>query len=226
MLSFLNSANSYANNKLANYQEHDIHGWRVMINKKVVNNNLLYQRLLKQLDQDLNEIADEIPEWALEYLQSTTIWFEKQLPPPFGNRFFFNGSKGLSKKYGIEHTYSGVIAGNTESYLAVANLHPWQMLHELTHAYHQFVNKHDYKPILDAYNNAINKDLHRFGSQYVRRNHKEYFSELTESYFGLNSTYPKNRKELAEHDPVGYCAIVKAWGIVGSQTNNPPLLCN
>ena len=147
------------------------------------------------------------------------------MPPPFNNNLFFNGSKKGSKIHKIEHLYGGVVAGSTQSYLAVANIHPWQLLHELTHAYHQFVTKHSYQPIRNAYQNAIENNLHRFGNQYARKNHKEYFSTLTEAYFGLDANFPHNRQELATHDPIGYCAIVKAWGLTGQQAPDAPLKC-
>ncbi len=222
---YCQAANAKSNSALNNYQRHDIHGWQLMISNAVKGDKALYQRILKQVEADLNNIVDVMPEWSLPYLRKTPIWFEKKMPPPFGNNLFFNGSKKGSAKYGIQHLYGGVVAGSTKSYLAVAGIHPWQLLHELTHAYHQFVAKHSYQPILNAYQNTIKKNLHTSGNQYARKNHKEYFSTLTEAYFGIDANYPHNRNELARHDPIGYCAIVKAWGMVGKQRGKPPLLC-
>jgi len=95
----------------------------------------------------------------------------------------------------------------------------------MTHAYHQFNVRHNFRPILNAYDNAKKTGLYKFGSQYPLRNHKEFFSELTESYFGRNINYPTNRKELAEHDPMGYCAIVQAWGLLGKQPKTDTVQC-
>jgi len=215
-----------ATNPLENYKQHNLHGFTVMINKQVVKDKGLYQRLIKQVDQDILAIIQVMPEWSLDVLRETTVWFENGLPPPLGNNFFFNGSKKMSQKHNQVHTYGHVVAGNSKSYLAVAGIHPFQLLHELTHAYHQFVTKHNYQPILDAYSNAINKGLHKYGSHYPRKNHKEYFSETTESYFGRNAIYPRNRQELAKHDPKGYCAVVKAWGLVGQQTGEVFIRCD
>jgi hypothetical protein len=212
-------------NKLSRYKKLKMYGWRIFISNDVVKDNSLYRKITKQVNLDLQAIIQKVPEWSLSHLRETPIFFEKQLPPPLGNNFFFNGSKGMSAKYNIEHTYGGVIAGSTLAYIAVKDIHPWQLLHELTHAYHRFTTKHSYKPIQDAYQNAIQKGLHNRGNQYARKNNNEYFSTLTEAYFGRDANYPHNRKELAEHDPIGYCAIVKAWGIVGKQEGTPPLLC-
>ena len=220
-----NSSKKPLSSSFAGYTQHEIHGWRVMIADPVKKDKQLYQRILKQIDQDLYNIIQVVPTSKLAFLRETPIWFEKIMPPPFKNNLFFNGSKKGSKKHKIEHLYGGVVAGSTKAYLAVAHIHPWQMLHELTHAYHQFITKHSYQPIQNAYQNAIRKNLHQFGNQYARKNHKEYFSTLSEAYFGTDANYPHNREQLAEHDPIGYCAIVKAWGLLDKQDDNAPLKC-
>ena len=119
-------------NSLTGYTQHEIHGWRVMIADAVNRDQSLYQRILKQIDQDLYDIVQVVPVKKLTYLRQTPIWFEKIMPPPFKDNLFFNGSKKGSKKHQIEHLYGGVVAGSTKAYLAVAHIHPWQMLHELT----------------------------------------------------------------------------------------------
>ncbi|MGH1428288.1 MAG: hypothetical protein ACRBEE_10150 [Arenicella sp.] len=226
---FLSSNIAYSTNSEpqpnSGYKTHDILGWQVMVSNAVSQDKILNQKILLQVTQDLTSIVNTVPQWSLEYLRETPLWFEKSMPPPFGNNLFFNGSKKGSAKHGIQHLYGGVVAGSTEAYLAVSGIHPWQLLHELTHAYHQFVTKHSYRPILQAYQNAIDKDLHTSGNQYARKNHKEYFSTLTEAYFGHDANYPHNITELAKHDPIGYCAVVKAWGLVGEQASSAPLSC-
>ena len=47
---------------------------------------------------------------------------------------------------------------------------------------------------------------------YAATNHKEYFAESTEAYFGRNDFYPFVRAELKEHDPVMYSLAEKFWG--------------
>ena len=39
----------------------------------------------------------------------------------------------------------------------------------------------------------------------------EYFSELTESYFGINDFYPFVKEELKKYDPIGYECVEKIW---------------
>ena len=219
----------------SDYERHDIYGWQVMISPNVKKDEALYQPILSQLWLDLEMVNDAIPESSLGFLKETTIWVEQGMPIAALNRTFFNGGRAITKKNGlVPESYGGVIIGNTKGYLAVTGIHPWQMLHELTHAFHQFNLRHNYPPIKQAYQDAMSsKRFHNEsderirGKAYATKNHKEYFSVLSEIYFGEKKFFPHNRKELAEHDPVGYCAVVKAWGLLGKQQGDSvPLVCS
>ena len=49
---------------------------------------------------------------------------------------------------------------------------------------------------------------------YGLSNHKEYFAESTEAYFGVNDFYPFVRAELKEYDPGMFALLEKVWGRV------------
>ena len=216
------------------YEQQDVLGWKVMVSPNVKSNPQLYEPIFVQLKVDLAKVHSVVPVEAVKDLQKTTIWLEQGMPKKQLNTTFFNGGRALTKKHGlVPESYGGVIIGNTKGYLRVAGIKPWQMLHELTHAFHQFELKHDYQPVKYAYNEAMNdKRFHPKGDKriprkaYATKNQKEYLSELTVMYFGEKRVYPRNRDELAEHDPIGYCAIVQAWGLVDNQQGDVPLYCN
>ena len=48
---------------------------------------------------------------------------------------------------------------------------------------------------------------------YAATNEKEYFADLSMTYFGEGIYYPFTRAELREHDPVGYKMVQDAWGV-------------
>ena len=52
---------------------------------------------------------------------------------------------------------------------------------------------------------------------YALTNQMEYFSELTECFFGLNDFYPFNNQELREYDPAGYAMMQKVWFLSDEQ---------
>ena len=100
--------------------------------------------------------------------------------------------------------------------------HPYVVMHELAHAYHDQVLSFDNKEIIDAYKAAKKAGIYEKVMLYTGRtvrhyglnNHKEYFAESTEAYLGVNDFYPFVRGELKEHDPRMYKIMEKVWGPV------------
>jgi hypothetical protein len=99
------------------------------------------------------------------------------------------------------------------------NEQPWVVLHELAHAYHDRVLGFDDPEIKEAYKQAV-KDgqyesvLHisgRMQRHYGLTDHKEYFAEASEAFFGTNDFYPFVRAELKQHDPKLYELLEEVW---------------
>jgi dipeptidyl-peptidase-4 len=100
--------------------------------------------------------------------------------------------------------------------------HPYCVLHELAHAYHDQVLGFENPEVEKVYDAAKEKKLYDevllYTGQKVRHyaltNPKEYFAETTEAYFGVNDFYPFVRAELKEHDPAGFALMETVWGKV------------
>lgn len=98
--------------------------------------------------------------------------------------------------------------------------HPYVILHELAHAYHDQVLDFANPTIIEAYKRAKKRSLYqkvlffRGGttSHYAQTNHMEFFAEMTESYVGVNDFYPFVRAELKEHDPHTFDLMQEIWG--------------
>ena len=98
--------------------------------------------------------------------------------------------------------------------------HPYVILHELAHAYHDQVLSFNHPEVIKAYQRSEKAGLYervllfRGGKtrHYARTNHKEFFAEMTESYLGVNDFYPFVRAELKEHDPETFALMEKIWG--------------
>jgi hypothetical protein len=100
------------------------------------------------------------------------------------------------------------------------NEQPWVVLHELAHAYHDQVLGFEEPRVLKAYE-AFKQSGHgdaalRFDGARVRHygltDQKEFFAEMTESYFGLNDFFPFNRAELMSAEPAIYELMKGIWG--------------
>jgi hypothetical protein len=93
------------------------------------------------------------------------------------------------------------------------------ILHELAHAYHDQVLGFDEPRVRDAYDaykksGRGDKALLFNGSRvkhYALTDHKEFFAEMTESYFGVNDFFPFNRAELKESEPEIFRLMADIW---------------
>lgn len=98
--------------------------------------------------------------------------------------------------------------------------HPYVVLHELAHAYHDQVLTFEEPEIISNYQNAKNTGIYENVTLYTGAkvkhygltNHKEYFAECSEAYLGVNDFFPFVRAELREHDPRMYTCMEKIWG--------------
>jgi len=99
------------------------------------------------------------------------------------------------------------------------NEQPWVVLHELAHAYHDQVLGFDEPRIREAYEKYKksghgNKALLFDGSRvrhYGLTDQKEFFAEMTESYFGMDDFFPFNRAELMTAEPEIFKLLQTIW---------------
>jgi hypothetical protein len=97
---------------------------------------------------------------------------------------------------------------------------PWVMLHELAHAYHDRVLSFDEPRIRTAFERYAalgrgERTLLFDGSRtrhYALTDHKEFFAEMTEAWFGSNDFHPFNRAELLETEPAIAALLGDIWG--------------
>jgi hypothetical protein len=97
---------------------------------------------------------------------------------------------------------------------------PWVILHELAHGYHDRVLGFDDPRVTEAYRRFKESGrgervlLHdgRRVRHYALTDHKEFFAEMTEAYFGANDFYPFNRAELREAEPDILALMSAIWG--------------
>jgi len=204
------------------YSIRKIEGWTITINrellKKTSKTGAEARELLKTKLADIKRV---MPAEHCVFLTSVPIWMEiSELGA--AKCAVYHPSKGWLARHGHNPAKArSVEIANPELFINWTPGQPWMILHELAHAYHHQVVTYEYKPITNAYANAVATGLyqqvqHVSGKTleaYALDNHKEYFSELTEAYFGRNDFFPFNRQELKEYDPVGYAAVEQAWNI-------------
>ncbi|QIF03984.1 metallopeptidase [Roseimicrobium sp. ORNL1] len=101
-------------------------------------------------------------------------------------------------------------------------IQPWCVLHELSHAYHDQVLGFEnprVKQVWDKYVAAERgaRVLKIDGAKvrhYAMTNHKEFFAEMSEAYFGTNDFSPFVHGELKESEPETFTLLREIWGPV------------
>lgn len=203
----------------------EVEGWTVALDPQLLqaDNQATADKALTALANHLQRVRYIVPADRLEKLQTLPIWLEFD-NAKLGN-MQYHPDRGWLLANGhdprlVKHVH---IPRAKELYAAHTwAKHPYVVLHELAHAYHDQVLSFDHPEIIAAFNAAKEKGTYDevllFTGKKVRHygmtNHKEYFAEATEAYFGMNDFYPFVRAELKEHDPVMFALLEKTWGPV------------
>lgn len=200
-----------------------IEGWTVHVDPALVDGEAkeLGARALRMLADHLNRISILMPTERLAQLRKLEIWIEHAHPtlgamqyhPSVGWLRANGHDPRLAKKVHIPRAKDLFARGQLIK-------HPMVVLHELAHAYHDQVLSFDDERIVKTYVRAkesgkYDKVLLYTGKtvrHYAMTNHKEYFAEGTEAYFGRNDFYPFVRAELKEHDPDFHDLLEEVWG--------------
>ena len=203
--------------------ERQIEGWTIDVDPRLLNeeNRELGEKAMKALANHLQRITYIVPEKQLAQLRTMRIWLELD-NPVLGNMQYHPG-KGWLVNNGhdprlVKHVHIPRAKHLTDRHMWAK--HPYVVLHELAHAYHDQILDFNNAEVLATFNAAkeagIYEEVLLYTGQKVRHyglsNQMEYFAESTEAYFGVNDFYPFVRAELKEHDPRMYEQLEKIWG--------------
>lgn len=199
-----------------------VEGWPVEWNPtfKQKENNRLFQNVRKALANHLQRIVYILDKNRVQQLRKLVIRVD--LNHKLGNMQYHPNKTWLINNHHDPSLEKRVHIPRAEQLLSKVQWakHPYVILHELAHSFHDQVLSFENKEIIAAYQRAEKAGLYekvllfRGGktSHYARTNHKEFFAEMTESYLGVNDFYPFVRAELQEHDPKTYILMQKIWG--------------
>jgi len=214
--------------KPASRSVRQIEGWTVQVDDRLLSapNDELGARALRFLESKLSDIRGVVGPEPLAKLQAVTLVLDlnhgglrsMQYHPDAGWLEENGYSTNLVKCVHIPRAADLPTPRNI-------NEQPWVLLHELAHAYHDQVLGFDDPRIVLAYE-RYKKSGHGdaailFDGTHVRHygltDHKEFFAEMTEAYFGVNDFYPFNRAELMVAEPPIYELLQAIWGPVAGR---------
>ena len=205
--------------------ERDIEGWTIEVDPQLLSgeHEATGQRAMKALANHLQRVIYIVPEPALEKLKTIRIRLELSNPGLKAMQYHPGRKWLVDNGHDPELVKRVHIPQAADLYKARTwAKHPYVVLHELAHAYHDQILDFNHSEIRSTFEAARDAGIYeevllytgRKVSHYGLSNHKEYFAESTEAYFGVNDFYPFVRAELNEHDPRMFNLLKEIWGEV------------
>src|SRR5687767_13765199 len=200
-----------------------IAGWTVRLDPQLLLpvNRDAGERAIEALENHLQRVAYVVPEDRLEKLRAIPIRLDLHHPKLAAMQY--HPSREWLEQNGFDprlakHVHLPRAADLLERHTWAK--HPYVVLHELAHAYHDQVLGFDHARVEAAYRSARERGIYEsvllYTGERVRHyaltDAKEYFAELTEAYLGVNDFYPFVRAELKEHDPEMHRLLEDIWG--------------
>lgn len=203
--------------------EKTIEGWTIKVDPQLMKpeNAEVQKQAFKALANHLQRVEFIVPKDRLADLKKIKIWLDLDHPRIRGMQYHPGLGWLKANKHDprlVKHVH---IPQAKELYNPrMWAKHPYVVLHELAHGFHDQFLDFDNPQVVKVFENAKEQKLYdkvllytgRKVRHYALTNHKEYFAESTEAYFGVNDFYPFVRAELQEHDPQMYELQKKIWG--------------
>lgn len=208
-----------------------IEGWTVRVDDRLLGGDGagLGERALKLLNARLVAISVVVPEKSLEKLRAITIQLDLDYgalrPMQYHPNVRWLKAQGYS-----EALVKCVHIPDVKGFLSPFENHrmPWVVLHELAHAFHDQVLSFDEPRVRAAWEKF--RDSGKYQSvlnspgntreHYGLSNPKEFFAEMTESYFGSNDFYPFVTGELKQAEPEIFALMAEIWGELPGHTRS------
>jgi len=208
--------------KPTSHTARNIEGWTVKVDDRLLKapDDELGTRALRFLEGKLSDIKAIVPADKLKKLQAVVIVIDLshgKLGP-----MQYHPSAGWLKANGYSPDLEKCVhiprAADLPTRRSIRE-QPWVILHELAHAYHDQVLTFEDPRVIEVFENYKKsgrgeKTLLYSGNRvkhYALTNHKEFFAEMTESYFGVNDFFPFNRAEMKEVEPEILALMERVW---------------
>ena len=205
--------------------ERVIAGWNVRISKALLAaDHAATEHALKGIAEQLDGIVRVVPPAAVAELRKVPLYVSPEYPGVKPRAEYHPAAGWLRANERDPAMEKAVEFTNVRIFDAEVKRMPVFVLHELAHAYHDRVLGSDHPEILTAYKHAKEAKLYDAverrrtdgrpntrESAYAISNHKEYFAETSEAFFGTNDYFPFTRDELKAHDPEMFRVLDRVW---------------
>ncbi len=201
----------------------NIEGWSVRVDDRLLHGDgaAVGERALKLLGARLVAITIVVPEASLAKLRAITI----ELDLNYGDlrAMQYHPDADWLKENGYSEKLAKCVhIPEVEDFLSPEeNLRmPWVVLHELAHGFHDQTIGFEDARVLAAWKKfcesgkykSVLTSLGKMREHYGLTDQKEFFAEMTESYFGSNDFYPFVTGELKQAEPETFALLAEIWG--------------
>jgi len=211
--------------KERSYQKKLIEGWNVHVNDLLIQDEkAATDKMLEILAAHLKEIVRVVPAGAVAHLRKVSLWLNPCYPGIKPSAEYHPSVGWLKAQKRNPDMARCVEFTDVLNFEAETKRMPVVVLHELAHAYHDQVLSFEQADIVAAYKKAVeNKSYDKvqrwhgvsgrttIERAYAMSNHKEYFAECSEAFFGRNDFFPFTRDELEKHDPEMFKLLHRLW---------------
>lgn len=220
----LQGGSGFVHEPTASYENLSVEGFKVRISAAAQKRPQDLKPAIELLKTSLKEICGFVPPKALAVIRKAPIWIESD-NPGFPSMCYHPGREWLVENGYNPDKENSVEIASPKNFVAWTKLNqPYQLFHELAHAYHDLAFGFDDPYIAACHKSALlggGYDLVEYiqggGRPNVQKRHyglnnpMEYFAEASEAYFGKNDFYPFTRADLKTYDQKGYAMIEWAW---------------
>src|SRR5260221_2540203 len=220
------------------HQTNSIEGWTVLVSEQLLDEQKeLTAKALELLRAQLKEIVRVVPAPAVAKLREVALWFSPEYPGVKPTAEYHPGRGWLVEKHRDPAMVNGVEFTNVRIFEKETKRMPNFALHELAHAFHDRVLGFEQPDIIAAYGRAkagkAYDSVERWHGDgrpntheraYAMTDHKEYFAECTEAFFGRNDYFPFTHDELESHDPTIFKVLKQVWKTPVSSAAAKPLI--
>jgi len=204
------------------YQARNLEGWPVRISDELLRTQEeATETAISLLRDQLKTVADVLPADILAQLRDIPVWISPTYEGVRPTAEYHPGADWLRKAGRRPELVRCVELTNVSIFEQEVHRMPMMILHELAHAYHDQVLDFEHPLVKAAYEQAVASGSYESvlranrGNEraYAITNHKEYFAETSEAFFGTNDFYPFNRTQLKKHDPRMYDVLARVWHV-------------
>lgn len=199
-----------------------LQGWTIHVDRSLLEGEHaeLGERAVRLLEARLADLVLLMPKDKVERLREVPIWLDRRYGKARGMCYHPN-PKWLEENGYEVALAKGVHIQEAASFVSKQHqqVQPWSVLHELAHAYHDQVLGFNEPRLIAAWKKFgesgkyeqcrhINRrDVRHYGLT----DQKEFFSEMTEAYFGRNDFEPFHRADLQDMEPEIYRLMDRIW---------------